>query len=74
MVLYITLYMQCEEVFPILKAFISLPSFKLFHYNFQGIKMMLSWGIVACPVIQAIGRPDFEDDLRTRSPGKVVSD
>ena len=32
------------------------------------------WGIVACPVIQAIGRPDFEDGLRTRSPGEVVSD
>ena len=25
------------------------------------------WGIVACPVIQAIGRPDLKDDLRTRS-------
>ena len=36
--------------------------------KFQG------WGIVACPVILAIGRPDFEDDLRTRSPGEVVSD
>ena len=32
------------------------------------------WGIVACPVIQTIGRPEFEDDLRTRSPGEVVSD
>ena len=32
------------------------------------------WGIVACPVIQAIGRPDFEDVLRTRSPGEVVTD
>ena len=31
------------------------------------------WGIVVCPVIQAIGRPDFEDVLRTRSPGKVVT-
>ena len=32
------------------------------------------WGILAYPVIQAIGRPDFEDGLRTRSPGEVVSD
>ena len=31
-------------------------------------------GSVAGPVIQAIGRPDFEDVLRTRSPGEVVSD
>ena len=30
-------------------------------------------GIVACPVIQAIGKPDFEDVLRTRSPGEVTS-
>ena len=35
---------------------------------------LLGWGIVACPVIQAIGRPDFEDGMRTRSPGEVVSD
>ena len=34
----------------------------------------LGWGIVAYPVIQAIGRPDFEDGLRTRSPGDVFSD
>ena len=32
------------------------------------------WGILAYPVIQAIGRPDFEDVLRIRSPGEVVSD
>ena len=31
------------------------------------------WGIVACPVIEAIARPDLEDVLRTRSPGKVVT-
>ena len=36
--------------------------------------MSKGWGIVAYPVIQAIGRPDFEDVLRTRSPGEVVSD
>ena len=30
-------------------------------------------GVVACPVIQTNGRPDFEDVLRTRSPGEVVS-
>ena len=37
------------------------------------LKIVPGWGIVACPVIQAIGRPDFEDVLRTRSPGEVVS-
>ena len=49
-------------------------------YSFSGYRQLLSlnkkmesWGIVACPVIQAIGRPDFEDVLRTRSPGEVVS-
>ena len=26
---------------------------------------ILGWGIVAYPVIQAIGRPEFEDGLRT---------
>ena len=31
-------------------------------------------GFVADPVIQAIGRPDFEDGLRPRSPGEVLSD
>ena len=31
-------------------------------------------GSVAGPVIQAIGRPDFEDVLRTRSPGEVTFD
>ena len=31
-------------------------------------------GFVAYPVIQAIGRPDFEDGLRQRSPGEVLSD
>ena len=34
--------------------------------------MDIGWGIVACPVIQAIGRPDLEDFLRTRSPGEVI--
>ena len=38
------------------------------------IVLFLGWGMVACPVIQAIGRLDFEDGLRTRSPGEVVSD
>ena len=29
--------------------------------DIQGV----GWGIVAYPVIQAIGRPEFEDGLRT---------
>ena len=29
---------------------------------------------VADAVIQTIGWPDFEDGLRTRSPGEVVTD
>ena len=36
-------------------------------------KKLTGWGIVACPVIEAIARPDLEDVLRTRSPGKVVT-
>ena len=32
------------------------------------------WGIVAYPVIQAIGRPDFEDVLRTGALWRSVSD
>ena len=43
--------------------------FKVLEYTFK-----IGWGIVAYPVLQAIGRPDFEDVLRTRSPGEVVSD
>ena len=30
------------------------------------------WGIIACPVIQGIGRPDFEDVLRTRSGPELL--
>ena len=43
--------------------------------NLQAVNhSSLGWGIVACPVIQALGRPVFEVDLRTRSPGEVISD
>ena len=40
----------------------------------KGLEVNSGWGIVVYPVIQAIGRPDFEDVLRTRSPGEVISD
>ena len=49
-----------------------------FAFEFQAVlgiyknKLKVGWGIVACPVIQAIGRPDLEDFLRTRSPGEVI--
>ena len=45
----------------------------LLHNGLEN-QVRLGWGIIAYPVIQAIGRPDFEDVLRTRSPGEVVSD
>ena len=48
------------------------------YFNLEKFRVVEKFGvrcgIVACPVIQAIGRPDFEDGLRTRSPGEVISD
>ena len=35
---------------------------------------IIGWGIVACPVIQAIERPDFEDGLRTGTTVEVITD
>ena len=32
------------------------------------------WSIIAYPVIQAIGRPDFEDGLRTGTTVEVITD
>ena len=37
------------------------------------ITSLLGWGIILCPVIQAIGRPDLKDFLRPSSSGEVIS-
>ena len=52
---------------PPLPLFLELRDIGMVHQSQTG------WDIVACPVIQAIGRPGFEDVLRTRSPGEGVS-
>ena len=54
------------------KVKMGLPKIPCFHTVVIKPELLSGWGIVACPVIQAIGRPDLEDFLRTRSPGEVI--